>query len=218
MIYIYDILLNWNAENEMYDFYDWELSDNIEHIKKIPLFLIETTTLIDICNSVFKVDRDFLARIKNLTERYRNKRIEKIGYGTVFTDGKAAVAVEFNSIGLVIHKSHLLLDEEDEVISISGKISMFELKYNVEAIIKKNPYLTRNDEIIRKFLKKEIMEAYKKKDINKLRYLYIEYFGEISDTNSVDDSYMDLINTLKTNINDRHNDIYNLLKLASSKK
>jgi len=218
MLYIYDVLLNWNIENKIYDFYDWELSDNIEHIKKIPLFLIESKTLKDFCNSIFNIDKQLLIKIKNLTECYHNKRIEKIPYGAIFTDGKSAVAIEFDSIGKSIHKSCLLLDEEEEVINISSKLNIIEINYKMEVTTKKNPYLTRNDELIKNFLKKEIIETYKKNDINKLKYIYIEYFGNITESNNIEEIYTNLINTLKVGINNKHNNIYSLLKLASSKK
>ena len=38
MNYIYDILLNFN--DMLYDFYDWNVKDNILHIRKIPLIQI----------------------------------------------------------------------------------------------------------------------------------------------------------------------------------
>ena len=37
MNYIYDILINFN-EN-LYDFYDWNLNDQIDHIRKIPVII-----------------------------------------------------------------------------------------------------------------------------------------------------------------------------------
>ena len=40
MIYIYDILLNFN--NEFYEFYEWEKSDLLFHIKKF-LFIKSKT-------------------------------------------------------------------------------------------------------------------------------------------------------------------------------
>ena len=40
MIYVYDILLNWNKE-VAYDFFEWEKTDKLDHIKKIPLFKVK---------------------------------------------------------------------------------------------------------------------------------------------------------------------------------
>ena len=52
MNYIYDILLNYNKK--LYEFYDWNLSDSIVHIRKIPIFKISTNQLIDLVNNKIK--------------------------------------------------------------------------------------------------------------------------------------------------------------------
>ena len=40
MIYIYDIILNWTDNDKVYEFFEWEQNDDVDHIKKIPLFKI----------------------------------------------------------------------------------------------------------------------------------------------------------------------------------
>ena len=40
MNYIYDILANFN--NIYYDFFDWNESDNIIHIKKVPIVRVDS--------------------------------------------------------------------------------------------------------------------------------------------------------------------------------
>ena len=40
MLYIYDILLNW-CRDKLYDFFEWEKTDKLEHVKKIPLIRVE---------------------------------------------------------------------------------------------------------------------------------------------------------------------------------
>ena len=216
MLYIYDVLLNFNSDNKIYDFYDWDLNDNIEHIKRIPLFRIKSDILSNISNSIFRIDKSFLFRVKNCSEVYRNKKIEKLMYAALFTDGNRALAVEFNHQGLSVHKSILLLDEEEEVIDLAHKINEIDLSLKIDKTLDNNKFLTRNDEYIMNFLKKEILDTYKKKDIDKLRYLYMEYFGKISD--DAHRIYVNLINTLKKGINEKHNTMYNLLKLSYTGK
>ena len=220
MLYIYDILLNFNSDNKMYDFFDWDLNDNIEHIKKIPLFRVSRKTLNDINNNIFTIDKSFLIRIKNYTEVYRNKRIEKIPYCVIFTDSNKALAVEFNYDGLSIHKSALLLDEEEEVIDVSFKLGEIGLNYKIDKKLKPNPFLTRNDEQVMDFLKKEILDTYKRKDLDKLKYMYMEYFDKVAEAEveDVENIYIDLCNSFKSGINDRHNMMYNLLKLSYTGK
>ena len=62
MNYIYDILLNFNRQ--LYDFFEWNLSDNIIHVRKIPLFRIDSKTLLTIRDNKVKVDSSFLEKIK----------------------------------------------------------------------------------------------------------------------------------------------------------
>ena len=46
MNYYYDILLNF--QENYYMFYEWDKEDNIEFVKKIPLFHIDSKEFIDI--------------------------------------------------------------------------------------------------------------------------------------------------------------------------
>ena len=43
MNYIYDIYLNFNKE--LYDFFDWNKSDKLTHIKMIPIFKVNEETI-----------------------------------------------------------------------------------------------------------------------------------------------------------------------------
>ena len=54
MNYIYDILVNYG--NIPYDFFEWNTSDNIIHIKKIPIIRESASTLIDIRDYEVKLD------------------------------------------------------------------------------------------------------------------------------------------------------------------
>ena len=36
MYYYYDVLLNFTSDDELFSFYEWEESDQVEFIKKIP--------------------------------------------------------------------------------------------------------------------------------------------------------------------------------------
>ena len=50
MNYVYDILLNFNEIG--YYFYDWNGNDNILHIRKIPIFKIDSKTLKKVIHKV----------------------------------------------------------------------------------------------------------------------------------------------------------------------
>ena len=46
MNYIYDVLLNFN--DKLYEFYDWNKSDDVKHVRRVPIFKISTKQFLDI--------------------------------------------------------------------------------------------------------------------------------------------------------------------------
>ena len=65
MIYIYDILLNFDDGVRLLDFYEWDKKDGLTHIKKIPVFKISSIDMDNIINGIVKVDSSFLEKINN---------------------------------------------------------------------------------------------------------------------------------------------------------
>ena len=61
MNYIYDILINFQPV--LYDFYEWNLNDNIEHIRKVPMFRVTEKDLNEIRDYKIQLDRDILVKI-----------------------------------------------------------------------------------------------------------------------------------------------------------
>ena len=115
MTYIYDIILNYTDNNHVYEFFEWDKNDILDHIKKILLFRISPQEMNDIINYNIEVTDSFLEKIKNKTKTYQDEK--NITYSALFTDLNKIIALEFNKLGQVIARSSLLLDEEDEVIS-----------------------------------------------------------------------------------------------------
>ena len=83
MNYIYDILLNFN--DMLYDFYDWNVNDNILHIRKIPLIQISKKQLNDIKENEVEFDIEFLEKIKNKTEYFVGRNIKILKNACLFT-------------------------------------------------------------------------------------------------------------------------------------
>jgi len=216
MIYVYDMILNWIDGDKVYEFFEWELSDNIEHIKRIPLFKVDTKLFDEISCYDFEVDQDFLSKIYNLTEQYTNDKIEKIKYATIFTDGVRATAIEFDDNGLSTFRSRLLLDEEQDVIILSNKLSCYEL--NIVEKRKKNDdmFTTRLEQNIKKMLTIEINDTYKKGNFDKLKYLYFEFFGKEQD--DMDVMHKNLLSSIEKEINYNHNKLYEVIKLSYQNK
>jgi len=130
MNYIYDILVNFN-DKEVYEFFEWEKDDNIEHIRKIPIFKVKPQEFNDFKNNKIKVDQSFLNKIKNKTEMFCNTSIEYIEYCAIITDGMDLVVIEFDKEGEYILKSSMLLDEMEDTLDESELIDDENIKYTV---------------------------------------------------------------------------------------
>ena len=74
MNYIYDILLNFN--DNYFDFYDWNKSDNITEVKKIPIFKITSEDMYKIKNNYVIFDNEFKSKIKNQTDYFIGRSIK----------------------------------------------------------------------------------------------------------------------------------------------
>ncbi len=215
MIYVYDIILNWSSE-DIYDFFEWELNDEIEHIKRIPFFKIDSSTFTNMENYKIKIDKEILSKIKNLTEVYSADKNNSIMYSSLFTDGVRVIAIEFNSKGESIYKSKLLLDEEQDILMLSTK--MTETKIAIEKLNKwqLDPFTTRYEKEIRRLLKVEIEDCYKKGNFDKLRYLYYECFGKNQD--DVDLIYNKLLESINSELDNKHSKLYEVVKLSYQNK
>ena len=214
MTYIYDILLNWNKE-VVYDFFEWEKTDKVEHVKKIPLFRIERGIIQDILNYNIKIDESFMKKVTMQAEIYNLKRITKLPYTFLLSDSESAIAVKCDKFGNILFRSKLIIDEEEEILCISCRLSKMDFLYEKGSSISNDCFLTRNESKIKKFLLNDINVSYNNKKYEKIKYLYTEYFNISIDDASV--AYNELINALNEELNHKHNELYNLLQLTANK-
>ena len=208
MTYIYDILLNFN--NEFYEFYEWEKGDYIYHIKKIPIIKVETNIMELLFTKKIKFTKNFGNIINYKVELFGNKK-NKLKYACLFTDGYKVLGVLLNENLEIDKKSDLLLDEANDAINISSRSNFISLEYTIVGNNKYNFILTRQEKNIKKYLEEELKNIYKKKEDNKLKYIYFEYFNKNID-NTIN-AYKELKNSLKDEVTDKHMKIYNLLHL-----
>ena len=176
MNFVYDVLLNFN--NDVYDFYDWNTDDNIMHIRKIPLFKVNSFVLSQMNNFDLKVSSEFLKRIENKTEKFTSKDAEKIKFVALFSDSNDVLALKFNENGKTIGASKLLIDENEEVLEIVKHCNEFDLKLEIFKQKKQEKFKTRKELEQKKYLNRELNKLEKNNDIEKLEYLYFECFGE----------------------------------------
>ncbi len=216
MIYTYDILLNWTKDERLKEFYEWNLEDDLEHIKKMPIIRISESFLKDLLTSKIKIDKSFLSKIKYKTESYFHNEIDVIDYAVIVTTLRKALALELDNEGNVMYKSNLLIDEEEEVLEIGEELVVMDIPYKIMSKNNKVSYLTRKEEEEKKFLTKEIKKIKKNKEESKLNYLFKEFF--IDDVDTFNDKLNVLEKEISKDYNSFHHKLYNLLKLSTIKK
>lgn len=216
MIYIYDILLNFCDCDLIYDFYEWSQSDNIDNIKRIKILHVERNMLDNLINYDGVIDSDFLLKIYRTCEVYTTKKVKVLDYACLFSDGERVIAIEFDNTGRPIYKSKLLIDEEEEIAILASNLEPLDINFIKEKKTLEKRFFTRNEIIIRKYLIKEIEECYNKKNYGKLRYLYQEYFDK--EESVYFKMKEDLIDSMKLFIDEKHLNLYQLLKLTTKKK
>ncbi len=213
MNYIYDILVNFNRE--ALEFYEWDKTDNIEHIRRIPLFKINSKTLKDLKNNIVKVNEKFLEKINEKTEMYINKMIDYLEYASIFTDGSDLVVIEFSKSGENILKSMMLIDEAEEVLDESELLNETNIEYDIIKVNNVKQFLTRNQKKILSYLKNEIDQLIKNKNFNKLKYLYYEWYDTKID--NMEKIINDLYKIIDIDFSNKHIKFYDLIKFSNNK-
>lgn len=214
MTYIYDILLNFTDDENYFEFYEWKEDDLFEHIKRIPIIRISKEQMQEIMFNKIKVSQDFLELIKGNTISYKNKK--DIKYGCLVCDLNKAIALEFNSKGLILSKSSLLLDEEEDVIDETSLLDEEKINYELIEKYHFDYFLTRDEAFKKRYLLKEIEYLKKQKNYDKFNYLYEEIFPK--DDLSFTERLTKLVNEIKNNYNSKFNDLYEIVRLTYIKK
>ena len=212
MNYAYDILLNFTDEDRFIEFYEWNDKDYIEHIKKIPMFYISEKDLMTFFKNNIKISKSFLMKIKNKTSSY--DRFGNLEYACLFSDGNRVVGIEFNSEGLSMAKSSLLIDEEKDIIDETFDNNFIKINYEI-ITPDKNSFITREEILKRKYLLLELGEIKKNLEVEKLDFLYTEVFKK--DNLSFDKRINKLIKEIN-NYNNKCNYLYDIMRLMHIKK
>ena len=210
MNYYYDIILNW-SENQEYEFYEWNDTDYLELIKKIPLMKIKHKDFVNVLTNKIKVSEDFLKEIKDKTLLNTKKVINKIEYACLITDGKNVLALEFNKEGSVISRSKLLVDDELGILEFAYNLKEIIFIYEIISPLEYNFYL-RQEREAKHLILLEINNLYQNKDKAKLKYLYYEYKEEtLDDINLI---YHNIIDDLDKDFNKDLLKLYYVIKLS----
>ncbi len=213
MNYIYDILVN--LGDKPYDFYDWNLDDTIEHIRKIPLFHVSSIILKELRECRIVIREEMMEKLNNKTEVFAKKGIELIPYACLFSDGMEVLAIEFNHQGVSVFKSKLLLEEEEEVLEVVSRIPESQISYTMIGKEEMEVFKTRKEvEFLEEF--DQELSRLKKEQAQKLRYLYYECFNKKEE--NVNIIVKEIKKSLKENFHDTYPQLYQFFKLTSVKK
>ena len=203
MNYIYDIVLNF--QDNYYNFFEWNKEDKIKNILKIPLYRVSDEDINNLINNNIKVSQNIIDKIKT-----DNKNYKKIV--CLVSNTKISLGLLFNEEGILLKRSSLIFDEEEECIEASKKLPITTIEY-IEK--KKNNY--QNILRIEKEKKKELINYIKENnDLSTLKYIYYEYFKK--ETNSITNIKKTLLNELNKEWTIKQKNLYKLIKILSKTK
>ena len=205
MNYIYDIYLNLNQN--LYDFFDWDKSDKIIHIKKIPIIKVSEKILKKLISNKIKISSNLLQKISKKVELWNTS--ENLDCCALFTDSSNIIAIQFDVTGNSIKKSYLAIDEELEIIEISNKIKEANIDFQVLNKEKKI-FKTRKQIKDDNFINNELKNI----DESKLNYIFFECFGKQEKNKKI---ILNKINKISRN-SKTYKNLYDILKLTSTSK
>ena len=208
MTYLYDILMNFNDKNTIYEYFDWNNDDLIINVKKVPLFKVDYKTLFELYTYKIKINKSFL---KNNKYSYINKKIN-ISNLFIITNGEKSLAIGTNENGIVEYKSTLNYEDEDYANRLSLSLNPISVKYK---LLTNNycEYSLRDYKIKKEFLKKEFNKVYKNNETDRLKYYYLEVYDEVIDDVTL--IIKRLIEGLDIELN-KYDSLYNILKNNTS--
>lgn len=212
MNYIYDILLNF--KEDLYDFFDWNYSDEIEHIRKIPIFRVDCQSFKEIKDNKVIFDSEFLSKIYNKTEVFNHKKVRQIEYAFLLSNGIEVIGFKYNKGNYLISK--LLIDEDTEVIEVCERLEEEMIGYKIENKRSINTFKTRNDIEIIEYIKHELNNLVKNHEYDKLKYIYYECF-DIKE-NKISNIIKKINTCIESNINFKYMKIYDILKMKAIKR
>lgn len=210
MIYAYDILVNLNED--LIDFYDWKSTDELTHIRRVPLFKVNDKTYFDLLYKRVRIDEDVMLIIKEKTQVFTSKSLETITYAASFTNGLNACLITFDSKGFTHKKSKYLVNEELEITELACKMRETIINYNIINNTIHSNNMTRYERSKLKIILEELDKI--KDDNKKIDYLYYEWFGKEESNNK----YIELIKSLKEAYTPKHNEFLEILNLLTLQK
>lgn len=201
MNYIYDIVLNF--QDNYYEFFEWNRTDKIKNIRKIPLYRVNDQDILKLKYNKIKLDTNFL---KILTTDKKTKKLMCLVSNT-----KMSLGILLDEKGNLLKRSSLLFEEEEEVNNHSKTLNPTKINY-------------REDKVEPPIHKLRIEREKKDKLINyikniqdplTLKYLYYEYYKK--EEINIETIKKDLLMELEKPWNKEQHNIYKIVNLLSKK-
>ena len=201
MNYIYDIVLNF--QDNYYQFFEWNRTDKIKNISKIIVYRVSDKDLKDLTYNKIIIDIELLKKLKE-----ENKKHKKIM--CLVSNTKQSIGLLFSEEGILLKRSSLLFEEENEVNQFSKELPITKITYQEN---KKN--LPHNKLRIEHEKKDTLVNFIKKtNDITTLKYLYYEYFSE--ECNDEQNIKTTLLNILEQEWNNKKTNLYKVITLLTN--
>lgn len=180
-----------NFLDKYYHFYEWLNDDKIQEYKNVELVKVSSKAL-----------NDLIAYQVNILNDNLNKDLY------VFTDSYSYVAIKFKNKKSIL-KSSLLLEDEYNLKKILNKAKYIKLTYQKIELEKEDQDIRLNS-LIKKYLIKEINKIKDQNDLDKIKYIYYEWFQH---TESDGQKMLNkMLNYLDKPIDDKIKYIYDLFK------
>lgn len=212
MNFIYDIVLNF--QNELFSFFEWSKHDKIVSIKKIPIICVNDIDFYSFKYNNVIVHQDFIDMIYNKTLYYGSNSGSSIS--CLITNNKETIGLLFNSDGMVLKKSSLIIDEEDETLEISEMLKKTKINFIKNDVnIKPHNILTRKEQEQDLFLKDFIKNLDKNKQKDLINYIYYDIFER--DNSNINDAYEEIKKIVYSNNDCYKNKLFNIVSLITNK-
>ena len=181
MEYIYDIVLNFHPC--YYEYYEWQSTDKIISIKKIPIYKINNKTYLDLkYNDI----------IINKTSLPKNNKMFLV------TSGIEVMGLLLDKENRISKRSSLIFEEADDILEDKDSLKEINLKYTITNH-QKPTYLSRLSKEKSSYIINYLNNLDPIKDEYTLKYLYYDIYNiEEKDSNII---YAKLLSLTKEDIN-----------------
>ena len=167
---IYDVILNFNKY--YYEVYEWNNNDDVENIRKIPFFKVSDKAYLNLKNREVIISKKSLSMLKKNCSLL-DEVIDEIR--CLITNGRECMGIIIDKDGIIIGRSAMLYEEEDEVLEESRGIKKIEIEF--DSIGERYGGSRLENE------KKKILEEFINNNNDKmiLKYIYYDYYLEECD-------------------------------------